>query len=124
MLEVKIIDRLTVYYVNIRITFNVIVIAYPKVTVKPTVKTGLDIQHGLGGFQNKYNYTFERVQFKCVAGNLLPKYSCNVRWYINDFIIDTATKKDVQANKLGNVLLHQSEWDNKFKPPMRVSIIM
>ena len=124
MLEVKIIYHLTVYYVNIRITFNVIVLAYPNVTVKPTVKTGLNIQHGLGGFQNKYNFTFERVQFKCVAGTLLPKYNCNVRWYINDFIIDPATKKDVQANKLGDALLHQSQWDKKFKPPMRVSILM
>ncbi|VDI03159.1 Hypothetical predicted protein, partial [Mytilus galloprovincialis] len=91
---------------------------YPKVTVKPKVVTDIEITTGRN--KNHLDSTFEKVKFECQVVGLDPKYSCNVRWYINNFPIDTATKKDIQSTRLSEAILRQDDWDKKYKPNMKV----
>lgn len=88
--------------------------------MKPNVETDIEITKGPN--KNNVDYTFEKVKFECKAVGLDPKYSCNVRWYINNFPIDTATKRDIQSTRLNEAILRQDDWDKKYKPNMKVQM--
>lgn len=83
-----------------------------------------DIEITTGRNKNHLDSTFEKVKFECQVVGLDPKYSCNVRWYINNFPIDTATKKDIQSTRLSEAILRQDDWDKKYKPNMKVFVFI
>lgn len=84
-------------------------------TRKPFVTTELT---ELRGKLKTDDYIFSNITFTCRADDLDNVYLYNVKWYIAELGITSATMKNLTKADIvnGNAKLHQKDWTLRFRP--------